>query len=73
MKHILLGLLVPVLYLAGCASSQQTGVTVLIVDGCLVEIKGLSSSRAEEIIRSWDFGDDCSVDTATSYDQNEDG
>ena len=37
----------------------------MVVDGCMVGIKGISAERASEIVKSWNFGDDCAMKVNT--------
>lgn len=49
---------------AAC-STRNSGGEVMVVDGCMVGIKGISAERASEIVKSWDFGDDCAMKVNT--------
>lgn len=46
--------------LAGCSTHNSTA-DVMVVDGCMIEIKGLSATQASDIAKTWTFGDDCSL------------
>ena len=56
--------LVCALHLVGCAS-QQTTAKIMIVDGCLVTIEGLSSQQADMVMRDWDLNTDCEIEVKT--------
>lgn len=34
---------------------------MMIVDGCIIHLKGISVASADEITRTWKFDDDCNV------------
>ena len=64
MKYALtLALLVSV-GLGGCAS-RETMATIEVVDGCMVKIYGISSERAGEITKDWDFNTNCELEVKT--------
>ena len=66
LSRTLLGFIASV-FLAGCASQQSTA-EIIVVDGCMVSIKGLSSIQADEISRSWNFNNDCVLITNSETD-----
>jgi hypothetical protein len=44
----------------GCSSKNAAG-EITVVDGCMVDIRGISIDQAAEIVKTWDFGDDCEL------------
>lgn len=68
-KATLSVLLVSVL-LAGCSSNQQT-TDIMIVDGCMIEIKGLLSETANDIEKNWRVGDDCELNSTKTLNDNQ--
>jgi hypothetical protein len=36
--------------------------TIEVIDGCMVKIYGISSQRAGEITKSWDFNTNCELE-----------
>ena len=63
----LLMAVIPTLLLSGC-SLQQTASDILIVDGCIVTIKGLSSLQTDELIKTWNIEPDCQIEVRTEVD-----
>lgn len=51
----------------GCASNVQNS-EIMIVDGCIVSIKGFSQTQADEIIRTLDIDPECSVEVSSDID-----
>ena len=49
----------------GCASNHETLATIEVVDGCMVKIYGISSERAGEITKDWDFNTNCELEVKT--------
>ena len=45
----------------GCAS-QSVGAKVLISEGCIVIIEGVSTRQADDILRTWDVDPNCQVE-----------
>ena len=39
--------------------------TIEVVDGCMVKIHGISSERAGEITKDWDFNTNCELEVKT--------
>ena len=39
--------------------------SIEVVDGCLFRVTGLSSEQGAEIIKSWDFDNNCEVEVRT--------
>lgn len=62
--------MVSVFSLGGC-SLQQSGAKILVSDGCVVTIEGISTVQAQEIMKSWDIMDDCRVRVKTGAGHNE--
>lgn len=56
--------------LLGC-SSHSTTADILIVDGCMVDIKGISAAQAAEIAKNWKFGKDCELIVGTILDNDD--
>ena len=48
--------------LAGCLPSQQGAATIMVVDGCMIKIDGVSAAQAGEITKSWDFDTNCELE-----------
>lgn len=46
---------------AGC-SSHQSSAEVMVVEGCMVSVKGLSTSQAADMTKTWEFKDNCNID-----------
>jgi len=58
--------------LAGCAS-QSTTAKVMISEGCVVVIEGISTAQAQDILRTWDIDPKCQVEVrATAGDDDAD-
>ena len=53
------------LLLTGCAS-QTMGAKVLISEGCLVMVEGVSTRQADEVLRSWDVDPNCQIDVRST-------
>ena len=62
-RALTLALLVSVIQ-CGCAS-RETMATIEVVDGCMVKIYGISSERAGEITKDWDFNTNCELEVKT--------
>ena len=58
------------LCVGGCASKQMTA-DILVVDGCMIEIKGVSSLTADEIKKNWTIGDDCTLNAVSSTGEDD--
>lgn len=61
-SRTLLGLIVFVL-LTGCVFDKKRAIDVMIIDGCLVDIKGLTIESGKTLLNTWDIGDDCVIKT----------
>jgi len=58
----------------GCASSQDSMATIEVIDGCMVKILGISSQRAGEITKDWDFNTNCELEVKSRlYTEEPDG
>lgn len=57
-----MGLLVSV-FLSGCGSTHQQTTDIMIVDGCIIEIKGLSHASASDIQKNWSVDENCVLNT----------
>jgi len=55
-------------FLSGCFASKQTGGEIMIVDGCIVTVKGFSGAQADEIMKTWNIDPNCSVEVKTEID-----
>jgi len=66
MRYILIGAMLSVC-LSGCSSSETKTTDILIVDGCAIEIKGISSVTADHISKNWKVGKDCQINQSTDY------
>ena len=49
----------------GCASQTVTA-KVLISEGCVVMIEGISTRQADEILRTWDVDPNCRVEVRST-------
>ena len=47
--------------LGGCGVKQAKTSTLLISDGCVVYVEGMSATQAESITSTLDISDDCEV------------
>ena len=59
--------------LAGCAllcvggcASQSAGVKILIAEGCVVLLEGVSTQQADDILRTWEIDPKCKVEVRAS-------
>ena len=67
-----LWIIVLMLILSGCASSQQTA-TVIWHDGeCMFFVEGLSTEQAGSIEKGWRFGD-CEIKVESELGESEEG
>jgi hypothetical protein len=58
---------------SGCAlSGKQEAVRWLVVDGCMTEVSGMTALQVREFAESIEIGDDCSVKTDTTAQDDSD-
>jgi len=53
---------------AGCNLQQLSAGKVLISDGCVIIIEGLSSLQANELSKAWDIDPNCKLKLKTEVD-----
>ena len=68
---LLLAAVLPLL-LCGCRASSSTAANIQVVDGCMLEITGISSEQASDIVKSWDFDKDCELEVRREFTSKED-
>ena len=57
--------------LGGCASQHQSGAKILVSDGCMVSVEGLSAAQADDLMKTWEFADDCSLKVKMKAEDDE--
>jgi len=57
-------LLVAVIFVSGCAEYRSR--TILISEGCLIILKGITAVQAENILQDWNLSEDCEVQVSTT-------
>lgn len=55
------------LCVGGCSHYSGQG-KVTILDGCMVEITGISTLQAQDIIKTWDIDPNCQVEVNTNLE-----
>jgi hypothetical protein len=50
------------LLLSGGCSHQVTAAKIVISEGCLITIEGVSQQQAEDVIRNWDLDNGCQLE-----------
>jgi hypothetical protein len=53
---------------AGC-SSQNSSAEVMVVEGCMVSIKGLTTIQATDVTKTWEFRENCNIDTDSTLNR----
>ena len=56
--------------LAGC-STQQTAAKIVISDGCLITIDGLSTQQADDVLRNWNIDKRCEIEVRATGEQDD--
>ncbi len=54
--------------LSACGVSQQRTNTVIVSEGCMVYVDGLTLTQTQELLRTWSFDDGCKIEISTAIE-----